>query len=435
MVNKEAEADPSPDPRPALFDLLEDCRKRGIHLVLAPVPDKGMLEPHELTERVPAQAPVPNNPSFAELVAELKSRGADVFEDFPQQVQSNEVRYLKQDTHWNPQFMEEYAAGLANHIRGLGLLPAPAAAPRFGIVASAQSNFGDLVNMLKLPPSQTQFPKETVELHRVIDTATGRATTADPHAPVLMLGDSFANIFSLATLGWGEGAGLPQHLAYRLNQAIDAITLNGGGATGIRIELARAAAQGRLEGKKVLVYEFAMRNLAVENWRRIRLPEKPRITRVIAAEARSLNESMQVSDMRTHPQDRVSSRASGASAPALAASDDPRDGVVRLVGKVRKLSTMPVPGVSPYRDCLNMTLIEVERVIAGQYEDSVALVAFEVMRDNQLTDHARLQPGDRLEMELRLLRKAGDRFQTMQRSDDLDDFEHRAYFVLSSRPL
>ena len=50
MVNKEAEAEPSPDPRPALFDLIEDCQKRGIRLVMVPIPDKGTLEAAHLTQ-------------------------------------------------------------------------------------------------------------------------------------------------------------------------------------------------------------------------------------------------------------------------------------------------------------------------------------------------------------------------------------------------
>ena len=95
---------------------------------------------------------------------------------------------------------------------------------------------------------------------------------ADADAPVLLLGDSYTNIFSLAELGWGEGAGLAEHLAYRLNQPIDVIALNGGGASGVRIELVVLPRRGGWTAKKVLVYEFAMRNLAVENWPRIRTP-------------------------------------------------------------------------------------------------------------------------------------------------------------------
>ena len=44
-------AEPQPDPRPAIFQLHQDCRNAGVHLVLVPVPDKAALQPAQLTRR------------------------------------------------------------------------------------------------------------------------------------------------------------------------------------------------------------------------------------------------------------------------------------------------------------------------------------------------------------------------------------------------
>ena len=46
---------------------------------------------------------------------------------------------------------------------------------------------------------------------RDIDSLTGRG----------FLGDSFANIFSVASMGWGEGAGLAEHLSLALGLPVE----------------------------------------------------------------------------------------------------------------------------------------------------------------------------------------------------------------------
>ena len=62
-------------------------------------------------------------------------------------------------------------------------------------------------DMLKLPEGQTLFLPQTVSVHQVIDGA-GQPWEPDPEADVLLLGDSFTNMFSLDQMGWGETAGL-----------------------------------------------------------------------------------------------------------------------------------------------------------------------------------------------------------------------------------
>jgi alginate O-acetyltransferase complex protein AlgJ len=86
---------------------------------------------------------------------------------------------------------------------------------------------------------------------------------------VLLLGDSFTNVFSLEPMGWGEGAGLGPQLARALGRDVDVLAQNDSGAFATRQLLWNALAGGedRLAGKQVVVWEFASRELAVGNWK------------------------------------------------------------------------------------------------------------------------------------------------------------------------
>ena len=75
-------------------------------------------------------------------------------------------------------------------------------------------------------------------------------------------------------LGWGTGAGLAEQLSFLLQRPVDRIAVNAGGAYASRQALARelAAGRDRLRGKRVLVYEFAARELASGDWRLVWAP-------------------------------------------------------------------------------------------------------------------------------------------------------------------
>ena len=96
-------------------------------------------------------------------------------------------------------------------------------------------------------------------------------------AEILLLGDSFTNIFSLHAMGWGESAGLAEHLSQALAQPLDLIARNSDGAFATRQILQKelAAGRDRMKGKKVLIWEFAVRELAFGDWKHIPLETAP----------------------------------------------------------------------------------------------------------------------------------------------------------------
>jgi alginate O-acetyltransferase complex protein AlgJ len=240
---------------------------RGIRLVLFPVPDKAALAPAELHGRA-VVGPVGSNPHYPRFVAEMRAAGVLVFDPAPALLRAGEPpRFMAQDTHWTPAWMEVVAAELAAFVRQNAALPA-VTAPRWKTALTPVERVGDLVDMLKLPEGQTLFPPQKLVVRQVQDESGAPWAPAEK-ADVLLLGDSFSNVFSLAAMGLGESAGLAPHLAIALGRPLDVIAQNDSGAFATRKLLSEALAAGedRLAGKRVVIWEFASRELAVGNWK------------------------------------------------------------------------------------------------------------------------------------------------------------------------
>jgi hypothetical protein len=256
------------DPRPAILAFHAALAQRGIRLVLMPVPDKAALAGEPLHGRAAPEAR-PENPDFQALLRELRVRGVAVF-DAAQGLTSDSSLFLSQDTHWSPRFMERVARDLASYVSLTTPLPPSQSLGHWHVVAQPMTRLGDLVDMLKLPETQALFQPLSVVVHSVRD-AEGNPWEEDDHADVLLLGDSFTNIFSLEGMGWGEAAGLAPQLSLALDRPVDVIAQNDSGAFATRQTLARELASGsdRLQGKRVVIWEFASRELSVGDWKRL----------------------------------------------------------------------------------------------------------------------------------------------------------------------
>jgi alginate O-acetyltransferase complex protein AlgJ len=102
--------------------------------------------------------------------------------------------YLKTDTHWRPEAMELVARELAKLLSGLPVVDEPDFEERSVTV----TNDGDIAVMLGVT-----YPKETVTIRQV--RKGGRPWESSDDADVLVLGDSYANIYSGPELKWGKG--------------------------------------------------------------------------------------------------------------------------------------------------------------------------------------------------------------------------------------
>ena len=269
------------NPLDALADFAAQLSGRGIALVVVPIPVKASIHSEGLTRDLEGN-PTVENPSFTaflERLADLEipayspreilvaARRAKTSPSWPQ--------FLKTDSHWTPQGMEHVASGLAEYL--VQHVPLP---ERDALALSRREEWvegrGDLAALLRLPLRSPLYRPEPVLTRQVMD-ASGAPLRPDPNADVLVLGDSFTNIYSQPELGWGESAGFAEQLSYFLRRPVDKVAINAGGPKAAREALASAYASGRdrLAGKRVVIYAFSARELSSGDWRLVDLAPTP----------------------------------------------------------------------------------------------------------------------------------------------------------------
>jgi alginate O-acetyltransferase complex protein AlgJ len=262
----DGEDDINCDPRKAIIRFHNDCAKAGVHLVFVPAPCKPMIQPAQLDRRLrfTGAIPTPNNRDYDRFVSELRAAGVDVYDQFiPKTLRSDdEPRYLEQDTHWTPQWMEEVARGLTEHVKSRVSLSS--SQRQWKAEPMTVARVGDIVDALNLPDNQALFKPQEVTINRVVDAEAGTPLSSNADADVLVIGDSFSNIFHGKEKGWGEAAGFPEQIARFLDRDVEIMVRDGSAATDLRHELAERSQP--LQGKRLIVWQVAMHELVVSNW-------------------------------------------------------------------------------------------------------------------------------------------------------------------------
>ncbi len=260
------------DPVAAIAGFAADLERRGVRLLLVPVPAKPAVHPESLAEDLPDEAP--RNVDDATFATRLRTLGAGMLDplDLLRSAALDEPAYLATDTHWRPAAMDQVARETAIRLRALVDLPVgddAALREEPGRVEGV----GDTAALLELPAGVRRFAPERVETRRVI-RADGTPWRPERGAPVLLLGDSFAAIYSQAELGFGAGAGFAERLSFHLGLPVDRILRNAGGASATRAALAEELVRDprRLDGVRAVVWQLAARELSEGDWRAIPLP-------------------------------------------------------------------------------------------------------------------------------------------------------------------
>ena len=369
-----------PDPRKAIIEFRDQLQARGIRLIIMPVPVKPMIEPEFLSRAYAELTSISlQNPSYGNFLKSLDRAGVEYVDVSKALVETKRLtrrpQFLRTDTHWTPDAMERSVALLAGKIR---TLDSPEPDSRFLPKRTTQTieGLGDILAMLKLPATSRLYPKETVSI-RPVTHESGTPWSPDERADILVLGDSFFNIFSSAEMGWGASAGFVEQLSYTLGRPLDAILRNDGGAFATRELLGQELARGRdrLDGKKLVIWEFAVRELATGNWDFVpmKVPARP-------------------------PKD------------FLALASGERD-IVQAV--IKSFGSIPRPGTTPYKDFL--TAFHIGEI--GGDPAKEAVVYLQTMKDQELTSAARLRPGDAVSLELTSWTDAEPRYGAINRSE------------------
>ena len=373
-----------PDPVKAIVAFRDQLAARGIELIAVPIPMKPGVEADKLSARA-QNSVVLQNPSFPEFKARMQKAGIRLFDPVAALAERkatapNAPDYLQTDTHWRPATMELVTAKLAAFIHSAAI----ASQTSLQVSSKEVTAVGDTARMLKLPESQDVYQPETITIHEVLaDNAPWRPSkTAD----ILLLGDSFSNIFFLGALGWGESAGFAEHLSRALgDRPLDCILRNSDAAFATREILNRELARGRdrLAGKKLVIWQFAERELAFGDWKMLEM---------------TLGQ------------------------PMPAKFFVPKTGEAAVMsGTVEAISTLPRPGSVPYADhILALHLADLTPEGSDRSDGLEALVYVESMRDNVLTPAARFRPGDRVTLRLRPWADVSDKYEKINRSE-IDD--------------
>lgn len=376
-----------PDPRPAILELAGYLKTRGIALVLVPAPVKAALEPEHIAPGVAPDGLPLANPSLAPLLRELEQAGVLVFDPAPVLADlkhhTGRPVYLATDTHWRPEAAAAVARALAAFLREkveLDGLPDPG----YQVEASEVTGRGDLVGMLGLGETSRAFAPEKVTVERVIDSED-RLWRLDTSADVLVLGDSFANIYSLPAMGWGEAGGFIEHLSLALARPVDAILRNDSGAWATRALLSRelAAGRDRLAGKRVVVWELAARELSVGDWRPI-------------------------------PMALGTASQGGFFVPKRGAAVD-------VEGVITAMGVIPQPRSAPYADYIVALRLSDLQAAIPEAAGREAVVFTIAMRDYALTPPAAWRVGQKVSVRLRPWADVADEYGFFTRGELADD--------------
>jgi hypothetical protein len=345
-----------------------DLAARGIRLVFVPTPGKASIHPEKIARGAGDAPLMPVGwDGFASLLADAWKKEAAA-RDLPgqsapvvidpakalreQALASRAPQYLMNDSHWSPDGMELVAVAIAGE---LGSDPTSEASS----VTNEIEAVGDTARMLELPGASPILQKQRVQTRPV------QGWAADRSSPVLLLGDSYTNIYSSEDLGWGTQAGLAERVSHRLGAPVDRLSRNDAGALEARRLLAAEAAKNPawLEGKDVLVWQLSLREVVGGDWTPVKLE---------GADAAPTGHFLVV--------------------PA----GEPREVIATVAG----LGSVPRPGATPYRDYLTAVHLSDLQEVDGKSLDVEALAYVFTMRDNQLLPPAALQPGDRVRVRL-----------------------------------
>jgi alginate O-acetyltransferase complex protein AlgJ len=382
-----AAAGVQPDPRVAIVDFHRQLRARGIELILMPVPCKPMIHPERFADGFDARSGPLQNASYRQLCEDLQSQGVLVFDDSEAMIAAKcrgGPQFLESDTHWRPEAMEAAAGRLAAFIRRHVELGAARTACRRQ--AARIENLGDIAVMLKLPADERFYAPQGVTIHPVV-AADGRPWQPTAGAEVLLLGDSYTNVYSVGAMGWGECAGLAEQLAFALQCPVDRISRNDSGACATREMLRNELLRGgkRLAGTKVVIWEFAVRELCAGDWKTIDLPVVPS------------------GPLTPAPRGKFLELAAGRS--------------VLATGTVAAASGPPRAN-SPYKDYLmQFHLVDLRAADNSALDADQALVFILTMKDRKILPPARLKPGQKVTLRLAAWSDVAGKYDALRRSE------------------
>ena len=383
-----------------IADFAAELAEQNVRLVVVPVPGKGSIYPEKLAADGNEFAAPPVSPVLSALEKNVESawrakniagpalapvviNATDLL--WRRKVETGKDQFLKTDSHWAPDAMQTVAQFVAQSLDPTE----PSSANGIRNVRSQDvTGVGDTASMLKLPESSPLLAPQTVTVDRV-ESEKGDSWNPDRSSDVLVLGDSFTNIYSSESLGWGGSAGFAEQLSRFLGFNVDKLSRNDAGAKSAREMLASEAVRnpGWLEGKKVVIWVLAAREFMRGDWERVNLDSgKP---------AAAFGDFFVV------------------------APGSPLEVEARIVSH----GPVPVAGESPYADYLTAVhLTDLRDAATGKAIPGDVLAYVFTMRDHRVVPAPDLVEGERARLRLSNYAEKAGQLDSLNRGE-IDDVE------------
>lgn len=289
--------------------LAKALSERGIRLVIMPTWPKISAQIEHFGGPKHDHSQIEKPAWYAAWAAEVQKTGAHLHDPADSirkaKTAQNGIAYLRSDSHWNPLTMMTCARMLADDLISKNWITP--GTEKSLMVERSITNEGDLARMLRLPQSWQKFTEEETTV-REVRTESKERWLPNRQSSVLLLGDSYSNIFSLKSMGWGEDAGFSEHLGACLGFPLDCILRNGDGAHASRAELSAELARGtdRLAGKKLVIWQFSATELTAGNWKPAtyqlgKLTKSDEFLEIATGESRSLDATITSMGPVPHP--------------------------------------------------------------------------------------------------------------------------------------
>ena len=405
-VAKDPNREPWGSPLPAIVRFNQQLEEHGVELILVPIPVKPMIYPEHLTGRT-SEGPI-SHPDAGRFFSQLEKAGVKVLDlseawfEGKEKADDGQV-FLRQDTHWTGDYVKVAAGQVADFLESR---------PWFAALERDTDRFqvgepervaapGDLLDNLELPASMAASREESTMLSPVRNADGSAMSIYDVESPLVLLGDSFTNIFHQEDMKWGTESGFAQHLSRELGLSLDTIAQNGQASTGVRKTLAtRPGAVHYLKQKKAVIWAIAARDLF--------------LSETVARENQVEWEDVVFQD-KPPPSD-----------------DEPTE-AIRLRGKMTMKTAFPSPTDAPYPTGAYAAEYQVLDVLEGDYEEDAVLVFHWAFRDKVLQESAGFEVGSERELNLiPLATAAGPK--TATQLNDSDRFELSPFWDLASDP-
>lgn len=377
-----------------------------VELWLVPVPVKPMIVPEHLGPGAPQRGPIRHAHAnvFYDGLQEQGVRVIDLTDLFMRLRDDGDDVFLRQDTHWLPSTMTVAASAVAAELRAQPWFEAAETGLDTSLRNRTGSHRGDLAGMIETLRDDRLFPPESAVLQQVLH---GDAILdEDPRSDIVLLGDSFVNMFDDPALGFADaldattesgriGAGFAQHLAHHLGRRLEVIAINGQGATGVRRELARRGTD-HLRNKRAVVWVIAERDLMLA-----------------ATPARGAHVAWDHVDF----------------ADQQVVAEGPLRGEFQLVERSSGID----PNAVPYTEALHTVIYRPIHLEQGDFSGTELLVNEWTFRNRVPQPPAGYRPGARVWLELEPWDEQPSDLRTQQVNDELLRFDLPIYYAVESR--